>query len=71
MADAIFMAEDAVAMWLWDAENSGELIPAAGPLPAVSGPQFVSYVLADTDGYRRKNDHKAVKKTLSRHKGLI
>ena len=65
LADAIFMAEDAVAMWLWDAENKEEPIPAANPLPAVSSPQFANYVLADTDEYRRKNDNRAVKKTLS------
>ena len=66
LADAIFMAaEDAVAMWLWDAENKAEPIPAARPLPSVSAPQFANYVLADTDEYRRKNDNRAVKKTLS------
>ena len=65
LADAIFMAEDAVSMWLWDAENKGENIPPATPLPVVSAPQFTNYVLADTDEYRRKNDSRAVKKTLS------
>ena len=65
LADAIFMAEDAVAMWLWDAENKDEPIPAANPLPAVSAPRFANYILADTDEYRRKNDNRAVKKTLS------
>ena len=28
-ADALFMAQDAVAMWLWHAENSGTEIPKA------------------------------------------
>ena len=65
LADAIFMAEDAVAMWLWDAENKEESIPPATPLPDVPAPQFANYVMADTDEYRRKNDNRAVKKTLS------
>lgn len=65
LADAIFMAEDAVSMWLWDAENQRETIPPANPPRAVAAPQFVSYVRADTDEYRRRNDSRAVKKTLS------
>ena len=65
LADAIFMAEDAVSMWLWDAENNGEDIPAPGDLPQVEQPQFISVVAADTDEYRRKYDSRAVKKTLS------
>ena len=65
LAEALFMAEDAAAMWLWDVENKEEPIPAANPLPSVSAPQFSNYVLADTDEYRRRNDNRAVKKTLS------
>lgn len=65
LADAIFMAEDAIAMWLWDAESKAEKIPAPGEFPAVEAPQFVNYVVADTDEYRKKYDNRAVKKTLS------
>ena len=56
LADAIFMAEDAVAMWLWAAENKNEPIPAATALPPVESPQFINYVYADTDAYRKKNE---------------
>ena len=28
LADAIYMAQDAIVMWLWDAENKGETIPS-------------------------------------------
>lgn len=59
------MAEDAIAMWLWDAEIKSEPIPVPAPLPVVNLPQFSSYIAADTDEYRRKNDKRAVKKTLS------
>ncbi len=65
LADAIFMAEDAVSMWLWDAENNREPIPEAAPLAAVEAPRFISYIYADTDEYRRRHDNRAVKKTLS------
>ena len=65
LADALFMAEDAVSMWLWDAENQREAIPPASVLQPVEAPQFVSYVYADTDEYRKKNDARTVKKTLS------
>jgi predicted RNase H-like HicB family nuclease len=65
LADAIFMAEDAVSMWLWAAENKHEAIPPATQLPSVEAPQFINYVYADTDAYRKKNDTRAVKKTLS------
>ena len=63
LADAVFMAEDAASMWLWDAENKKEPIPAATEVPQVESPQFVSIVAADTDEYRRRNDSRAVKKT--------
>lgn len=65
LASAIYMAEDAASMWLWDAENKSEAIPAPTPLPAVQSPQFSTYIVADTDEYRRRNDNRAIKKTLS------
>lgn len=65
LAEAIFMAEDAVSMWLWDAENKNEPIPPVSVLPPVKAPQFINYVYADTGAYRKKNDSRAVKKTLS------
>lgn len=65
LADAIFMAEDAVSMWLWDAENDNEVIPSPAKDLQADAPQFVNYVYADTDEYRRKHDTRAVKKTVS------
>jgi predicted RNase H-like HicB family nuclease len=64
MAEAIIMAQDAAAMWLWDAENKGEEIPGASPQSAFVG-DAVSLLLADTDEYRRQYDNKSIKKTLS------
>ena len=65
LADAIEMAEDAVSMWLWDAENKKEEIPPPSERLAHNPPQFVSFVKADTDAFRRQMDSKAVKKTLT------
>ena len=65
MADALFMAKDAVEMWLWDSENKGEPAPAAsGALSAGPG-ETATLIAADTDEYRKANDNRAVKKTLS------
>ena len=70
MADALFLAQDAIEMWLWDAENKGEVIPSASSQEDISKlckhlDQVVSMVAADTDEYRRQNDTHSVKKTLS------
>ena len=67
IAEALSMVEDAAAMWLWDAENRQEPIPTATPIDQidVAAGQVRSMVLLDTDAYRRMNDNRAVKKTLS------
>ena len=67
IADALSMVEDAAAMWLWDAENKQEPIPQATPLEQVETAegQIKSLVLLDTDEYRRENDSRAIKKTLT------
>jgi predicted RNase H-like HicB family nuclease len=69
-AEALSMTQDAIEMWLWDAENSGDSIPVASNLAALTATyaaknQFVNMVSADTDEYRRQTDTRAVKKTLS------
>jgi predicted RNase H-like HicB family nuclease len=70
LADAIYMAQDAIEMWLWDAENKSEPIPKASGMADAerfleSGEQIVSLVAADTDEYRKQTETRAVKKTLS------
>jgi len=65
LAEALEMAADAAEMWLWDAENKHEPIPA-GTIPAgVRAPAFTNHIPIDTDRYRREHDTRAVKKTLS------
>ena len=64
-ADALFMAKDAIEMWLWNAEDNAYPIPSASEhLPLKHG-ETLTLVAADTDEYRRQIDTRAVKKTLS------
>ena len=66
LAEAIYMAQDALAMMIVYYEDHGKEIPASSSLEDIkSGKAIVSYVLADTDQWRRNNDNRAVKKTLS------
>jgi predicted RNase H-like HicB family nuclease len=67
VAEAMYMARDAMSMWLCDAEDKDEPIPAARSLQdiPVEPSAFVNLIDVDTDEYRRENDNRAVKKTLS------
>ena len=65
VADALFMAKDAIEMWLWNAENTTLAIPVASEtLPLESG-ETLTLIAADTDEYRKANETRSVKKTLS------
>jgi predicted RNase H-like HicB family nuclease len=67
MADAIYMARDALAMWLDNLMDDNEDIPvpsAPGAIPLESG-QFVTMIDADMAAYRRHKNSKAVKKTVT------
>ena len=67
IAEAIEMARDAIAMWLCDAENKYEEIPSPSkPQDITNDPNsFVNLIDVDTVEYRRENDNRAIKKTLS------
>lgn len=69
LAEALEMAEDALCMMLYDAEERGQEIPAASDLvllqAALTTGEFVSLICCDTIQYRRLHDNRAVKKTLS------
>ena len=60
-------ASDACAMWLTDAEDNGESIPAPADAPDLHTQpgEYSSIVAADTDMYRRLNSMRPVKKTVS------
>ncbi|MDR2068852.1 MAG: type II toxin-antitoxin system HicB family antitoxin [Spirochaetaceae bacterium] len=70
LAEALYMVQDAIEMWLWDAENKGEVIPPASSQREIARlckfpDQFVNFVAADPDEYLWQHNTRAVKKTLS------
>ena len=66
MAESISMAEDALSMMLASYEDDGQTIPPARTIKELEIKNgFTSYILADTDQWRRKYNNRAVKKTLS------
>lgn len=67
MADAIYMARDALAMWIDFLMDEGEEIPQAsapGVVKLEHG-QFVTMIDTDMEAYRRRKNSKAVKKTVT------
>lgn len=67
MADAIFMAEDALELMLYEYEEGNKEMPKASDLQKIKSNEgeIVSYVSADTLKYRKRFNNKAVKKNLS------
>ena len=65
MADAIYMAEDVIAMMLADYEDEKKPVPVPSRIEDIKTEGTVSLVRADTDEWRRLSDNRAVKKTLS------
>ena len=66
--DAIEMAEDVLALMLCEYENRKKPIPKPSKVRdiKVNGDnEFVSLIACDTLEYRRQNDNRAVKKTLT------
>lgn len=65
--DALYMAEDVLAFTLFDYEKCQRNIPIPSDskdLP-LGERDFVNYVACDTIEYQRRNNNRAVKKTLS------
>jgi len=52
-------------MWLWHTENNNEAIPKASETLPLEPGETLTLIAADTDEYRKANDTRAVKKTLS------
>ena len=65
VADALFMAKDAIEMWLWNAENEKLPIPPSSESLSLEPNETMTLIAADTNEYRQVNDTRAVKKTLS------
>jgi predicted RNase H-like HicB family nuclease len=64
-AEALFMAKDAIEIWLWYAESNAVPIPSASETLSLEPGETLTLIAADTDEYRKANDTRAVKKTLS------
>lgn len=67
LADAIKMAEDVLALTLYEYEKSKKAIPqpSAWRSIPIEENEFVNFVSADTMYYQKKFNSKAVKKTLT------
>lgn len=64
--EAIELARDAMAMWLCKAEDNNEVLPQASKAEDIkTNGGFVNFIDVDTQEYRRLNDNRAIKKTLS------
>lgn len=67
LADAMYMAEDALAFTMFDYEKNRRPIPAPSSPSALSiaAGEVVNYIACDTIEYQKRNNNRAVKKTLS------
>lgn len=68
ISDALDMASDVLGLTLYGIEEKGEPIPKASDINSITpcgGECFVSLVSCDTLEYRKLNDNRAVKKTLT------
>ena len=67
LGDALYMAQDVLAFTLYDYEKRGAEIPIPSnpdSLDFTDG-EFINYVACDTLEYQRRNNKRAVKKTLT------
>lgn len=67
LQDAIMMAEDVLAFYLYDEERSDHKIPEASKRETIKleKGEFVNYIACDTREYAKMYNNKAVKKTLT------
>lgn len=67
LADGIAMAEDVLAMTLYNYEKDGKTIPDASDPASIhlDENEFINFIAADTLYYQKKFNNKSVKKTLT------
>ena len=67
LADALYMAQDVLAFTLYDYERDRKEVPVSSDPDSIeaSNGSFVNCVLCDTLEYQKRNNNKAIKKTLS------
>lgn len=66
IADALYMAEDAISLCGITLQDMGKPIPEASvDLPACDGSAKATFVLVDFDAYRKATDQRTVRKNVS------
>lgn len=67
LGDALYMAQDVLAFTLYDYEKQGRAIPEPSAPDSLCKPDgaFINYVSCDTLEYQKRNNKRAVKKTLT------
>ena len=67
LSDALIMAEDVLAFYLYDEEKAERKIPtpSAAKEFKLGKNEFVNYIACDTAEYAKRNNNRAVKKTLT------
>ena len=65
LEEALEMAEDVLAFTLYDYEKQEKHIPEPSKKFSLKENEFINYIRCDTAEYHRRNNNKAVKKTLS------
>ena len=67
LSDALIMAEDVLAYYLYDEEKAERKIPTPTSAKEIKlkKKEFVNYIACDTAEYAKMNNNRAVKKTLT------
>ena len=67
LSDALIMAEDVLAFYLYDEEKAERKIPTPSSAKEfkLGKNEFVNYIACDTAEYAKRNNNRAVKKTLT------
>lgn len=65
LVDALYMAEDVLAMTLVSYENNSTPIPTPSKKLSLEDGEFQNFIVCDTDSYRKQNMNRAIKKTLT------
>ena len=67
VSDAVLNAQDVLSMVLYRYEREGKAIPKPSSISdiKIDSKSFVSYIVGDIDTYRRMNNNRSVKKTLT------
>jgi len=66
LADAIFMARDAIGLWGISRQDNNHPIPnPSGSEPPHDANELVSWVDIDFSEYRRKHDNRAVRRNIT------